>query len=98
MVDREILPSAKKARVTPKAVLSLEKGLRVCEDAAIASKGEIPTTKRIRIPDEFVNLMSDKENQSETDKVDQNSIARKLGGFGKDKVGSKWHLVSSLYS
>lgn len=90
MVDRD-LPSAKKARLTPEALSSPEKGFVVCEDADIVSEGEIPSAKMIRIPDESRDLMSvvsDKENQSETKSMeDWNS--RKLGGLGKEKkVGS----------
>jgi hypothetical protein len=93
------MPSAKKARLTPKAmILGPEKGLVVCEDADIVSKGEMPSAKTIPIRDEFrgfMSVVSDKENQSEMSMDDWSS--RKLDGLGKEKkVGSKWHLFSSL--
>ena len=100
VVDRD-MPSAKKARLTPKAtILGPEKGLVVCEDADVVSKGEVPSTKTICIRDEsrgFLSVVSDKENQGEMSMDDLSS--RKLDGLGKEKkVGSRWHLFSSLSS
>ncbi|KAG0598702.1 hypothetical protein M758_12G094400 [Ceratodon purpureus] len=87
VVDRD-LPSAKKARLTPKALSSSEKGFIVCEDADIVSKGEIPSaTRTIPIPNasrDFVLVVSDKENQSETKSM-ENWNSGKLGGLGKER-------------
>lgn len=97
-MDRD-LPSAKKARLTPKALSSSEKGFIVCEDADIVSKGEIPSaTRTIPIPNasrDFVSVVSDKENQSETKSM-ENWNSGKLGGLGKERKVVSWHLSSSL--
>lgn len=84
VVDKD-LPSAKKARPTPKATSDSTKGLVVCEDADIVSKGEAPSIKTTRISDESraSSEVSDKENQGEKSLGDRRS--RKLGVVGKEK-------------
>lgn len=90
VVDRD-MPSAKKARLTPKAmILGPGKGLVVCEDADMVSKGKVPSAKTIPIRDEsrgFMSVVSDKENQSEMSMDDWSS--RKLDGLGKEKKEKK---------
>jgi hypothetical protein len=56
----------------------------------------VPSTKTIYIRD-IMSVVYDKENQSEMSMDDWSS--RKLDGLGKEKkVGSKWHLFSSLFA
>lgn len=85
MADTKDLPSAKKARPTPKAPSGSEKGLAVCEDADIVSKGEVLVINMIRPSDESRDSLevSDKENLGEKNMGDKN--LRKLGVVGKDK-------------
>lgn len=94
-MDRD-LPSAKKARLAPNAIiLSPEKVVIVGEDEDMVSKGEIPIARTMHIPDvsrDSISVVSDKENQSETSMGNWNS--RKLGSFSKEKVGSQWQLFS----
>lgn len=84
-MDRD-LPSAKKARPTPKTILGPEKSLTVCEDTDIASKNDMPSAKKMRSSDESKDLSeaSDKENQSDKS-IDSDKSFRKMGGLGKDK-------------
>lgn len=84
-MDRDV-PSAKKARPTPKSIVGPEKALTVCEDTDIVSKGDMPSAKKMRISDESKDLseVSDKENQSDKS-IDSDKSFRKMGGIGKDK-------------
>lgn len=92
VVDKD-LPSAKKARLTPKATSGSSKGLVVCEDADIVSKEEAPSIKTNHISDECRALseLSDKENQGEKSLVDKGS--RKLGVGKEKRKGKKFEVL-----
>lgn len=92
-MDRDV-SSANKARPAPKSILGPGKGLTVCEDTDIMAKGDMPSTKKMRISDESRDLsgLSDKENQSDKS-IDSDKSFRKMGGIGNDKkkVGFELH-------
>lgn len=79
------LPSAKKARISPKATSSPKKNLDVCEDVVVVAEGEIPSAKKARISTTTDALPGvDKENQTHKG-LEETTSSKQISDNGKDK-------------
>ena len=79
------LPSAKKARISPKATSSPKKNLEVCEDVVVVAEGEIPSAKKARISTTTDALPGvDKENQTHKG-LEETTNSKQISDHGKDK-------------
>lgn len=79
------LPSAKKARISPKATSSPKKNLDVCEDVVVVAEGEIPSAKKARISTTTDPLPGvDKENQIHKG-LEETTNSKQISDHGKDK-------------
>ena len=79
------LPSAKKARISPKAASSPKKSLDVCEDVVVVAEGEIPSAKKARISTTTDALPGvDKENQTHKG-LEETTGSKQISDHGKDK-------------
>lgn len=84
-IERD-LPSAKKARISPKATSSpKKKNLDVC-DVVVVVEGEIPSAKKARISTTTDPLPGvDKENQTHKG-LEEMSSSKQVSDHGKDKI------------